>query len=50
MNRAGIFQVSQLTDMTADAVRDLEQKLGAKGRVERDDWVGQARRLSGLDG
>jgi poly(3-hydroxybutyrate) depolymerase len=44
LNDLGIFEVSQLADMTEDAMRALDAQL--QGRPSRDDWFGQARRLA----
>jgi poly(3-hydroxybutyrate) depolymerase len=43
LNDFGVFEVEQLAEMTDDAVRALDEKLG--GRPVREDWFGQARKL-----
>jgi poly(3-hydroxybutyrate) depolymerase len=47
LNENGIFHFWQVAALTGDQIADLETKLGFKGRVTRDDWIGQATRLSG---
>jgi poly(3-hydroxybutyrate) depolymerase len=44
LNDLGVFEVSQLAEMTDDAMRALDEEL--KGRPSREDWFGQARRLT----
>jgi poly(3-hydroxybutyrate) depolymerase len=43
LNELGVFEVSQLAEMTDDAMRALDGQL--KGRPMREDWFGQAREL-----
>ena len=35
----------QIAAMSPDDIARLDDALNAKGRVERDDWVGQARTM-----
>jgi large subunit ribosomal protein L19 len=44
----GVSGVSQIAQWTDDDVADYDAKLGLEGRIESEDWVGQAKAL--LDG
>jgi len=50
----GLSSFSQLASLTASDIKKIEKSLNFKGRIERDDWVGQAKELakmhSGGDG
>lgn len=46
LNALGVFHLRQISAMTEAVARELDAALGARGRVLRDDWAGQARRLS----
>jgi predicted flap endonuclease-1-like 5' DNA nuclease len=46
LNALGFFHLRQISAMTDEVARELDAALGARGRVLRDDWAGQARRLS----
>ncbi|WP_181708199.1 polyhydroxyalkanoate depolymerase [Chthonobacter rhizosphaerae] len=46
--REGIFLVDQLADLTDAQIDDLDRRLATHGRIRRQDWVGQARRLMSL--
>ncbi len=43
LNSAGIYHFWQLAELKPDQVEALEEELGMAGRMERDDWVSQAR-------
>ncbi len=45
LNGIGIFHLSQIAALTSDQISELDLKLAANGRPQRDDWRGQARRL-----
>jgi small subunit ribosomal protein S2 len=49
LNELGIFHFWQIAEMNTDQIRALDDALSFKGRVERDDWVAQARSLAGMD-
>jgi len=49
LNELGIYHFWQIAEMDIDQIRALDDALSFKGRVERDDWVAQARSLAGLD-
>jgi NADH-quinone oxidoreductase subunit E len=43
----GISRFAQIADLGEEALSALDKDIGLDGRVLRDDWAGQARRLSG---
>jgi small subunit ribosomal protein S2 len=45
LHALGVTRFDQIASMTPDDVARLDEALNAKGRIERDDWVGQARSL-----
>jgi predicted flap endonuclease-1-like 5' DNA nuclease len=42
----GIYHFRQIAQFTPDNVAWLDQRLRFRGRIEREDWIGQARRLA----
>jgi predicted flap endonuclease-1-like 5' DNA nuclease len=46
LNELGIFHYWQLADLAPEDVARIEDGLGVKGRIVRDDWAGQARALN----
>lgn len=46
LNGLGIQSFAQIAALDADAIAGLNEKLGLSGRIERDDWVGQAQALT----
>ncbi|WP_299962413.1 helix-hairpin-helix domain-containing protein [uncultured Roseobacter sp.] len=46
LHAAGIFRFEQIANMSADDVERIEEQLSFKGRMERDDWIGQAKTLA----
>lgn len=51
LNALGIWHYDQIANWTEAHVAWADEQLSARGRVARDDWVGQARALSaGKDG
>lgn len=47
LNQIGVFHFDQIAGWSADEVAWADENLvGFKGRVSRDDWVGQAQRLA----
>ena len=46
LNGLGIYHYSQIAGFTAENVAWVDEELSFKGRVERDDWVGQAKALA----
>lgn len=46
LNGLGFQSFAQIAALDADAIAGLNDKLGLSGRIERDDWVGQAQALT----
>ena len=46
LNTLGVTQFAQLATMSTDEIAGLDEAANAKGRIERDDWVGQAKLLA----
>ncbi|MEM8700273.1 MAG: polyhydroxyalkanoate depolymerase [Pseudomonadota bacterium] len=46
LNEAGIFHFWQIASLTAEQIEALDGKLDFRGRIERDQWIEQARKLS----
>jgi poly(3-hydroxybutyrate) depolymerase len=47
LNRQGIYHFWQLAGLRADQIAELDKSLGFPGRIARDNWIDQARRLAG---
>lgn len=47
LNGLGISTYAQVANLTKAEIDRLDDQLGFSGRIERDDWIGQARRLAG---
>ena len=43
----GVTQYAQIAAFTKDDIAKLDEALNFKGRIERDDWIGQAKALAG---
>ncbi|MEN0651717.1 MULTISPECIES: hypothetical protein [Hyphobacterium] len=46
LKAGGVVRYSQIAAWTADDIAQWDTDLGARGRIVRDDWVGQAKTLS----
>ncbi len=46
LHQLGIFHFRQIAAFTPDNVAWVNQRLRFKGRIEREDWIGQAKRLA----
>jgi small subunit ribosomal protein S2 len=46
LNDLGVFHFWQLADADEAAVAALDKALGTRGRIARDNWVGQAKKLT----
>lgn len=46
LNDAGITRFEQIANMSAADIETIEEQLSFKGRMERDDWAGQAKILA----
>lgn len=47
LQKAGVTSLAQIAGWSDDDVARFDEELGFKGRIQRDDWVGQARKLTG---
>ncbi len=47
LNGLGISTYEQVARLTKAEIAKLDDQLGFSGRIERDDWLGQARKLAG---
>lgn len=47
LNDLGIFHYWQIAAFTKDDIKEVDDGLNFKGRIERDDWVKQAKDLAG---
>lgn len=45
LNEMGIYTYEQISQLTDEQIHQLSEALAFPGRIERDDWVGQAKRL-----
>lgn len=46
LHELGIFHFRQIAAFTTENITWIDQRLRFRGRIEREDWVGQARRLA----
>ncbi len=46
LNDLGIFHYRQIAAFNAEDVEKVDSRLNFKGRIERDDWIGQAKSLA----
>ena len=46
LNTEGVYHFQQIADFTPDNVRWVDKNVSIPGRVDRDDWIGQAKALS----
>jgi small subunit ribosomal protein S2 len=44
----GVTRFEQIANFSDEDIEKIDQALNFKGRIQRDDWVGQARSLAGL--
>ena len=42
----GVYHFRQIAQFTPDNVAWIDQRLRFRGRIEREDWIGQARKLA----
>lgn len=45
LNELGIYHFSQIAAFSAEEIANVDDKLNFKGRIERDDWLTQAKEL-----
>jgi len=46
LNDMGVYHYTQVAELTAEGVAHIDKTLGLKGKMTRDDWVGQAKKLT----
>jgi predicted flap endonuclease-1-like 5' DNA nuclease len=46
LHELGIYHFRQIAQFTPDHVAWIDQRLRFRGRIEREDWIGQARKLA----
>ena len=46
LHELGIYHFRQIAELTPDNVAWIDQRLRFRGRIEREDWIGQAQRLA----
>jgi predicted flap endonuclease-1-like 5' DNA nuclease len=46
LHELGIYHFRQIAQFTPDNVTWVDQRLRFRGRIEREDWIGQARKLA----
>ncbi len=49
LNEAGIFEIRELAEMTAESMRALHEQIDGRAQAQLDDWIHQARQLMGLE-
>ncbi|MBU2533990.1 MAG: hypothetical protein KKB37_14710 [Alphaproteobacteria bacterium] len=47
LNDQGVARIAQIADWSDEEADRLDRLLGGTGRIRREDWIAQARRLSG---
>lgn len=47
LNGMGVWTYAQIASWTPEQAAAVDDRLGFAGRIGRDDWVGQAKRLAG---
>ncbi len=46
LHALGIYHFRQIAELSPDNVAWIDQRLRFRGRIEREDWIGQAKRLA----
>lgn len=46
LQKAGVTSLSQIAGWSEEDIARFDEELDFKGRIQRDDWVGQARKLT----
>ncbi|HUF57527.1 MAG TPA: 50S ribosomal protein L21 [Thermohalobaculum sp.] len=46
LNASGVFHFWQIAEWTDEEVAHMDEQLSFKGRITRDDWIGQAKTLA----
>jgi NADH-quinone oxidoreductase subunit E len=50
LNGLGVWTYAQIAAWSKDEIAWVEDSLGFSGRIDRDDWIGQATKLAGVTG
>ena len=45
LNEAGITTFRQIAELTPEQAKELDEKLSLRGRIEREEWIEQAKEL-----
>jgi len=45
LREGGVTSFKQIAELTPEAAKELDEKLGLKGRIEREEWIEQAKEL-----
>jgi len=46
LNKLGITKFDQIAELSDDEIGKIDESLGLEGRMEKEDWLGQARGLA----
>jgi large subunit ribosomal protein L21 len=46
LNDAGVTSFQQIADFSAEQIAEIDEKLNFKGRIDREEWVAQAKKLT----
>jgi large subunit ribosomal protein L19 len=46
LNQLGAIKFEQIANFSDDDIANLDEALSLAGRIEKDDWVGQAQSLA----
>ena len=47
LNALGVTRLDQIANFSDEEVEKVDDALNFKGRISRDDWIGQAKALVG---
>ena len=45
LREGGITSFKQIAELTPEEAKELDEKLGLGGRIEREEWIEQAKEL-----
>jgi small subunit ribosomal protein S2 len=45
LEELGYSKISQIAELTPEQVAEIDEKLNFKGRIDREDWIGQAKAM-----
>jgi len=45
LNELGIYHFKQIAELSSEQAQAIDEAIAFKGRIERDDWLGQAKKL-----